>query len=905
MKNLKNKPVKKLCEEHPELKAFWDAKQNEDVFRLEFEDVLENSRDRLFWKCPECNYTMRVQPTAIVRYGLRCERCKQQEAIEKRKENDEKKRLAREAKAKREATKADIGKTTTAEEAASGEQAARTPRGCDANGATAVVGRQVKTGKTVRFDNAREAAQAVGLRWPSDITKVCRGNAGHRSAGGYEWRWLSEAPEEWLADIAPACDKAIASEVSKVGEKAEKAAADENTLVDSVAADTADDDENLGEAHLRYATSFAVESATGKGSVWPLIIESVYDWFDYKDKSAARHVAKRRLADVVDYDIACAWRPDMAISPAAAARLRRELAVALAPFASKKYIEEKAQASLPIVSVPPYVDLREDEANAPRSAVVPEAFARGFEARRGILRVATASARDDEGQLREWAAWLMESRPEKHDAWLTEINVTPRADGSAFVKVRNGVRYDNGASEREHVQSTQPKCVLNIISRNDLICRRGGVRLTTTPHAVDLTSTQEFEAFLLEIADTSRRIPLIVVNSNEAGKYPLSDASIARLSERLCGVAQVCTILWTDAGLSNRFRKGLAELTSQYSLAPQSGEINVYLGVHAGADGEGVAKQLVVQDKNESRTIQRILNTIIDKTKERIDVEALPAPLQPSNDDRADDRKKDEATVQDGEESSSSDAVASQCKADGDNAIESLQQAAEDAQKSLERLHKAIARLQTAPLPCSKDDSAGRDAARSEREAIAKAQYYERLYNETKSERDALEAKLAAMDDLEAIPTNMSEVVALAGRMFADRLVITPKAVRSAEDDSTGGYTEAWRILRALYRDLWPMCFDRDDKPGDRLSADFKLRTGFELSMNENAITKSSQRCRTQRTLTYGGKTLSLEPHVKGTSGNKSNRLRVYFAIDREERKIVVGHCGNHLETIGTKRREL
>jgi hypothetical protein len=42
--------------------------------------------------------------------------------------------------------------------------------------------------------------------------------------------------------------------------------------------------------------------------------------------------------------------------------------------------------------------------------------------------------------------------------------------------------------------------------------------------------------------------------------------------------------------------------------------------------------------------------------------------------------------------------------------------------------------------------------------------------------------------------------------------------------------------------------------------------------------------------------------HIK--FGSKAPRLlRIHFALDRDSQRVIVGHCGDHLDTAGTRRR--
>jgi len=64
--------------------------------------------------------------------------------------------------------------------------------------------------------------------------------------------------------------------------------------------------------------------------------------------------------------------------------------------------------------------------------------------------------------------------------------------------------------------------------------------------------------------------------------------------------------------------------------------------------------------------------------------------------------------------------------------------------------------------------------------------------------------------------------------------------------------------------------------------------------------TKIDKKFMKLRSDTYSGKTIDFSPHIK--IGNKEPKLlRVHFFIDREQKMIVIGHCGGHLENFSLK----
>lgn len=107
----------------------------------------------------------------------------------------------------------------------------------------------------------------------------------------------------------------------------------------------------------------------------------------------------------------------------------------------------------------------------------------------------------------------------------------------------------------------------------------------------------------------------------------------------------------------------------------------------------------------------------------------------------------------------------------------------------------------------------------------------------------------------------------------------------------------AWKLLHSLATVLPDLMFS-DNQAGD-ISAQFKTATGFEMSMSEGKLTKANARLVSSRVVSFDGKQWDITPHAKS---DKSKHLRVHFALDHDKKRVIVGHCGDHLETAGTRR---
>lgn len=57
-----------------------------------------------------------------------------------------------------------------------------------------------------------------------------------------------------------------------------------------------------------------------------------------------------------------------------------------------------------------------------------------------------------------------------------------------------------------------------------------------------------------------------------------------------------------------------------------------------------------------------------------------------------------------------------------------------------------------------------------------------------------------------------------------------------------------------------------------------------------------------ERVVIYKGTSISILAHIKGRSKDPKRTFRVHYYVDREDRKIVIGHCGAHMTTARTQK---
>ncbi len=150
------------------------------------------------------------------------------------------------------------------------------------------------------------------------------------------------------------------------------------------------------------------------------------------------------------------------------------------------------------------------------------------------------------------------------------------------------------------------------------------------------------------------------------------------------------------------------------------------------------------------------------------------------------------------------------------------------------------------------------------------------------------------------LPSNVAEVVSLIERLHGGSVTFTDEARQSAAEATLDDPNIAWECLYATATVLPRLAFEVD---GADLSQTFQDETGFVLSLTEGKLTKKDKKFADLRKVTLDGREWDICAHIKhGTKPPKC--LRVYFALDREGKRIIIGHCGDHLDTAGTQRRK-
>jgi hypothetical protein len=160
------------------------------------------------------------------------------------------------------------------------------------------------------------------------------------------------------------------------------------------------------------------------------------------------------------------------------------------------------------------------------------------------------------------------------------------------------------------------------------------------------------------------------------------------------------------------------------------------------------------------------------------------------------------------------------------------------------------------------------------------------------------ETTVEMMKILPKIPENLLDTANLAARSLS-RLVITKGAIESAgEYANCQSFHEAWEMLMHLNETMYHLKFV-DDSSKD-LEKTFKEKTGYDLAMNEGKVTQKDKKLMRLRTLIHDGQEYDMTPHLKHQN-NEPKSVRIYFAFDNTNKKIIVGHIGKHIPNATTR----
>jgi hypothetical protein len=157
--------------------------------------------------------------------------------------------------------------------------------------------------------------------------------------------------------------------------------------------------------------------------------------------------------------------------------------------------------------------------------------------------------------------------------------------------------------------------------------------------------------------------------------------------------------------------------------------------------------------------------------------------------------------------------------------------------------------------------------------------------------------------EISPLPTSVIDAVDRLRKLASDRVEFHDSAIKSARKASFRDGGVAFECLIDLATILYDGYFiEQSDNP----SQYFNERSKFEVSVSAGAQTRKDSKLMKLRKLEYTHEDgevelMDISPHLKVDASDEF--LRVHYHAHNDLEKIIIGHCGDHLDTAGTNRR--
>lgn len=479
----------------------------------------------------------------------------------------------------------------------------------------------------------------------------------------------------------------------------------------------------------------------------------------------------------------------------------------------------------------------------------------------------------DEAGVRKTTAWGMHyrHRDQQHSRlrhWITDVTLRKIENKQIVMFVRVSYEKDKYVLFEDEDPMTLPspsvpKFVRGLLSNKKLkvsLDKNFTLPLQKVPFKAD--KVEAVNILFNWIDSYFRRYILIVVNGVD-GKLVIID----ELQKALLGKVMIVRLV-----MNSELRKYIDPLDSKHYV--KANHVRFFYPVARGGFLESPSYDIDKLPPIKDTLIKNILGTYELHSSEAIqDISGIYQLVRMSDLRRRIHQKESEPDIHSPAEDSVADTI--------------------------DKLRKENARLkEEADEFCRMVDQTERNAD-EEKESLSKE--LERLkkqlskFKQGGSER---ERKIPSANEICSIvakqgyPDTLVGILKFMRILFGERLIVTNEAEESARKyDKFKKLDKAWEMLTHLAMTLYEMKYE-----GGTLNKNmFKQKSGYDLAMAEGRMTQRDSGLMNLRKIVYEGAEYDITPHIKW--GNKEpNCLRLYFAFVEKEKKILIGHFGEHLQ---------
>lgn len=448
--------------------------------------------------------------------------------------------------------------------------------------------------------------------------------------------------------------------------------------------------------------------------------------------------------------------------------------------------------------------------------------------------------------------------------WRTEIGIRQDYDG-ATVDCSILLQTDDVSTRvSAPVEASRPKIVEMLAEQCSPVGQTPGIHTT-------YLDADTLKAFPYEVDRKDRQYPIVVVSATKSGEYFVN---VEYLRSLLVGLARIVVI---PSALEPY--KVLSSLDGRY--APFGGEIKVLYPPRKGGhdqfiesvritreqmgalrdEGKGVEHELLAAITHRTNLPYSWEHISIDTVSQAIFRKKLTKALTQVNDGELTERSR----IYEDLLSEAGEAVNYK-----ERQIEALKS---DLQSQGEDIRALKAKIDALNYHLS-GQRPNEDVPSDEAVGFVSAL------------RDSV---LAAIDER----LGLERAIQLISSLYPDRIVVLESAMNSARESDKGGFqhgAKAFSMLRRLATGYWEALADGK---GDQHAKTVFGRNEFAAA----EASKLSSPGRAARTFIYKGNSIYMEKHLKhGIKDSAAETLRIHFDWFASEKRLVIGHCGKHLD---------
>ncbi len=447
--------------------------------------------------------------------------------------------------------------------------------------------------------------------------------------------------------------------------------------------------------------------------------------------------------------------------------------------------------------------------------------------------------------------------------WITEIGIRQEAEGQS-IECSLLLKTDEvSARVNAPIQVTRPKLVEQLIQSCNPLGQTPGLK-------VKQLTLESASAFLSEVERDERNYPVVILSPNRDNKFPVDPE---RLRSILVGLADVVRVPVEEDTFA------IEEIVGRRFMA-FGGAINIVFPGRQGDRGLFYETVLLRPDEitdllDSGHSIEsEVLSAITHRTNlpfswrhislEKVGQAVLRAQLAQMIERAKAGDHSEELTEYVALLESADQELQSK-----DKELACIRSNYEEKEQEVRALQADIANLKHALSGLQSSDDGGDEVA----EVMVPL-------------RDAVAAVFKGNPSLQ-------QSVALIATLYPDRLVFLETAKDSAKESDRGGFRlggKAFDLLQKLATEYWRQLADGN---GDQQAKAVFGQNAY--AANEaSALSNDGKR---RRTFSYRGREFLMEKHLKhGVKDSLAETLRVHFEWLAREKKIIVGHCGKHLD---------